>query len=194
MSANLSRLSEWLYHQAKGFTVLIFVGLEVLFAGFLLPYMQLKMGDGSSAPKPLDLHFGFTAEEAHQFLNSLSANGRAAYLQVEAIVDIVYPLVYSTLFILAISYFFKRAFPSDFRYRILNLFPLITLLADFTENGGIISLLVSYPETNNVAASIANFGNYCKWISCIVVILLLLLGIGSWVTKLVSTKQNPSKS
>lgn len=193
MLTNLTRLSEWFYQQAKGFTVLIFFALEILFAGFLLPFMQLKMGDGNAAPKPLDLYFGFSQEEAYQFLNSLSANGRAAYLQVEALVDIAYPLVYTTLFILAISYFFKRAFADDSRFRILNLFPLITLLADFTENGGIITLLLSYPLTNNIAISIANIGNYSKWISCVVVILLLLIGVGSWCSKLLTKKRNPTK-
>lgn len=194
MLSSLTKLSEWFYRQSKGFVVLIFLALEILFAGLILPFMQLKMGGGQSSPKPLDLYFGFTPEEAYSFLASLSAEGRSAYLQVEAFVDIVYPLIYTTLFILAISYFFKRAFSTDSSFRIFNLFPLLTLLADLTENTGIITLLLSYPAANDFAVQLANCGNYTKWATSGITVLLLLIGIGTWVTKLLSKKRNPSES
>jgi hypothetical protein len=190
----LIKLSEWLYKQSKGFAVLLFLVLEILFAGLILPHMQLKMGDGQSSPKPLDLYFGFTQEEADAFLSSLSPAGRATYLQVETLIDSIYPIVYTLLFVLTISYFFKRAISPNSLLLLFNLFPILTFLADLTENAGIITLLLSYPTSSPVAAQLANIGNHVKWITSAGTVLLLLTGIIIWGSKLLSQKQNPSKS
>jgi hypothetical protein len=185
--------SEWIYQRTKGFTLLAFLVLEIAFAGVLLPYMQLQMGDDVSTPKPLDLYFGFHPEEVYTFLTSLSHDGRQVYLFIEAVIDIVYPLIYTSLFVLAISYFYKRAFSADSSLRLLNLFPLLTLLADFTENAGIVVCLLNFPLLTNGAAYFASIGNYVKWGSSVICLLILLVGIGAWCVKLIGKAKLPEK-
>lgn len=191
MKPILSTLSAWFYQRATGITLLIFVALEMLFAGWLLPYMQLQMGDGVDLPRPLDLSFGFSPEQAQAFLGSLSERGRQVYLQVETVVDSIYPLIYTTLFILLISYFYQRAFVPGSAMRWFNLAPLVTMLADFTENSGIILLILAFPEPNELAARIATTGNYIKWGTSAACVLLLLVGIGAWAGRLLRKTTTP---
>jgi hypothetical protein len=58
----------------------------------------------------------------------------------------------------------RRLFPEDSRWRLLNLVPWLGLLADYLENLCTSIVMIRYPETTAIAASLAPLATFVKWI------------------------------
>jgi hypothetical protein len=71
----------------------------------------------------------------------------------------IYGVVYAIILIFIIK---KKMYSGRLRYLIL--LPFLISLFDLVENTGIIYLVSTYPESNDMVVSIASFANQLKWI------------------------------
>ncbi|MFD2522457.1 hypothetical protein [Emticicia soli] len=185
----LSSLSNLARRYASGLNVLIFFVLQMIISAGILPYMRSKF-DPQMILGVLDLKFGFTANEAYNILVAYGEEGRKYYLWVEAFIDVVYPLIYTTTNVLLLSYVFKRGFtPSSFMQQ-LNIFPILATIGDFAENAGIIAMLNAFPERADAAANFASAAGMFKWIAFGTSIALFLIGIIAWIIAAVKNKKH----
>jgi hypothetical protein len=77
----------------------------------------------------LDSRFWYSPDEARDFLQNIGERGRRIYVATQLTLDIVFPLIYGTLFAALIVHLYARE-----NAKILVLVPLLTVAADLLEN------------------------------------------------------------
>ncbi|WP_460470684.1 hypothetical protein [Emticicia fontis] len=183
----LTSFSNFVRRYASGRNVLIFFVLQMIISAIILPYMQGKF-DPTNTLGVLDLKFGFTPDEAYNMLKAYGEEGRKYYFFAEAVIDIVYPIIYTITNVLLLSYVFKKGFPANSFIQQLNIFPILATIGDFAENAGIIAMLNAFPERADNAASFASNAGMFKWIAFGTSIALFLIGIVAWIIAVVKKK------
>ena len=184
----LSSLSNFTRRYASGRNVLIFFCLQMLISAGILPYMQGKF-DPTGTLGVLDLKFGFTPDEAYNMLTAYGEEGRKYYFFAEAIIDIIYPVIYTITNVLLLSYVFKRGFTAGSFIQQLNIFPILATIGDFAENAGIIAMLNAFPERADSAANFASNAGIFKWVAFGISIALFLIGIIAWIIAVTQQKK-----
>lgn len=172
----MKKLSDFFYSKANGYLVLGFLAAQFTFSGAILPYFQ-KQFDPELNRGLLDLSFGFTPEKAYSILESYGEKGREVYLFVESFVDIVYPITYTTAFILLLSFLFKK---NSWNVGSLNLLPLGCLVFDLCENLGIIKMLNTFPEKANFWANFSSNLGMAKWVFAGITVIVVLITLVMW--------------
>lgn len=181
----LNTLSQRILKAANGksllFFLLLFIAFEVFFG-----IVGGKIEAVSNGASVLDLAMAYSPEDAYNlYLNKYSVEGHALYLKAEC-VDLFFPIAYSCFLALLISLGIKRFPEMPPQYRLLNLLPFAGGLADYMENIGIFSLLLTYPEKHyNMALWASGFGTL-KWMT---IFACVLLGLGSLGLILIRRKE-----
>ena len=173
----LTKLSETLKKIAKGWIVLIYFALELYFNAIALPKAGVKLGASSGGTGPIDLLFFYTPEKVYSMIDAYGEAGRALYRTIELTTDIVYPIVYTLFFSLAITWLFQRGLDKDHKFQRLNIVPFGAWLFDLLENLSIVIMLSSYPSQPGILAWIATVFTMIKWLFAGASIALLIIGI-----------------
>ncbi len=173
----LDKLSATLRKYANGWLALIFLAGEIFFNAVILPKQQAKMLTGSDGIGPIDLQLFYTPEKAYSMVESYGEAGRADYRLFELTGDILYPIVYTLFFSLAITWLFQRGFSSSSAMQKFNVVPFGGWLFDLFENLGIVTMLSIFPSTPPALAWLTALFTFIKWLFAIASGLLLLLGL-----------------
>lgn len=145
--------------------------------------MVVEYADGL---KLLDmLSRSYTVDYVHELFSALGKDGRHAYLYIQIPVDMVYPLLFALNYSLMLAFFLKKLNKLFGPLFYFTLLPIISGIADYFENFGIIYLLGQYPEIGQSAVQICNMFSLLKRTSASVsfvfmLIILLWLGI-KWI-------------
>lgn len=119
----------------------------------------------------IDVWFAYTPEKVYDLLPSLGQQGRMLYAVTELSLDILYPILYSTLLWLLMELFFSRLLPAINRLMQLKKLPAFLFSMDILENFCISALLLSYPMRLDWLAWAASVFSSVKFI-------LGVLGLG----------------
>jgi hypothetical protein len=103
--------------------------------------------------------------------------GRADYRLFELTGDIIYPIVYTLFFSLAITWLFQRGFPSNSPMQKYNVVPFGGWLFDLLENLGIVTMLSVFPSTPALLAWVTAIFTLIKWLFAIASGVLILTGL-----------------
>lgn len=172
----LNNLSNTLKKYANGWLVLLFLAGEIFFNAVILPGQQAKLQANPNAAGPIDLQFFYTPEKVYGMVASYGEEIRASYRIFEMTGDIIYPVVYTLFFSLAITWAFQRGFPPNSNIQKYNVVPFGAWLFDLFENLCIVAMLSIYPSTPAVLAWISTIFTMVKWLFAAVSITLLLYG------------------
>lgn len=173
----LTTLSATLKKYANGWLVLGLLAVWILFNAAIMPGQQKKIEAGSGGTGPIDLQLFYTPEKVYVMIASYSPEVRASYRLFETTGDIIYPIVYTLFFSLAITWFFQRGFASNSKMNNYNIVPFGALLFDLLENIGIITMLSIFPSTPAALAWISTTFTSVKWLFAGASIILLLIGL-----------------
>lgn len=173
----LIKLSDTLRKYANGWLVLVFLAGEIFFNAVVLPGQQAKIQAGSGGAGPIDLQFFYTPEKVYGMIASYSEDTRASYRTFELTGDILYPIVYTLFFSLAITWLFQRGFSSKSAMHKYNVVPFGAWLFDLFENLCIVAMLSVYPSTPAALAWASAIFTLIKWLFVIPTVLLLLVGL-----------------
>lgn len=176
----LDKLTNAIQKRASLATVTALGALYALFAG-ALNFWGAELERRCGGPV-LDLRRSFTAEEAYAVLGAYGPDGRRLYFALE-LVDVVYPLVYTAFFALAIAYVLKRSLPPASALHKLALLPLSSVVADYLENVGILTMCATYPEPWPRLGDAAGVFNAIKWLTAAACIAVTVLGLVGWLIK-----------
>lgn len=128
----------------------------------LLPHIEA----GTQGIRCFDMNFNYSFETAQAFINALGSDLKAYYLHVQLPLDFVYPLAYTTFFVLLMNTLMQKKSK-------LTALPLVLAVCDYGENIGIIRMLTA--ETLSPAmVSIANGFTMVKTVLLYVTILLII--------------------
>jgi len=173
----LTKLSNALRKYATGWLVLILLAGDVFFNAVLLPGQQGKIEAGSAGTGPIDLQLFYTAEKVYDMIESYSPEVRTSYRVFEMTVDIIYPIVYTLFFSLALTWLFQRGFATTSTMQKYNVVPFGAWLFDLLENICIVTMLSIYPSTPTILGSIAGIFTLVKWLFAGMTIILMLIGL-----------------
>lgn len=181
----MKKLSAFFYNRTNGYLVLGFLAIQFVFSGAILPYFQ-KQFDPDLTRGLMDLSFGFTPGRGYSILESYGEEGRKVYFFVESFVDIIYPVVYTTAFILLLSFLFKKNNWNIRKAGLLNIIPLPGMVFDMLENFGILQMLRAFPEKVEFWAKFASNAGLIKWSFAGATIVLVLVSLIVWLISLVN--------
>lgn len=173
----LASLSNTLQRYAKGWIIFVLFALDALFMGFIMPIAGALMKGDAGGPGPIDLQFFYTPAKAYEMVASYGEYGRAFYRNTELTVDIIYPIVYTLLLSLLITWLFQRGLRPGGRAQRLNLVPFGAWLFDLLENIGIVSMLAVYPSTPAVLAWATAICTMNKWLFAGASLVLIAIGL-----------------
>jgi hypothetical protein len=173
----LNNISEKFYKWANGWIVLLFVALDMFFAGFVMPLMGRLMKSGTGLEQPLDLMIFATPDKIFNMIEMYGDSTRMFYRTVELTADIAYPIVYTLAFGLLISWLFKRGFAPNSNMRKWNVAPVFAFVFDMLENLNIVTLLSIFPSTPVILGWTLFVFTTIKWLFAVVSIVLILIGL-----------------
>lgn len=146
--APLRRLSRAICRISTGRVVL---GSLILWVVFLVliqgrPFGIAALQDITGGATILDMTFTQGPDDVYAVLDTLGDAGRAFDLSYIVPLDLVFPATYMLFLSVGISWTLARWLHRDSQWFLLNLAPLVAGIADYCENAGVITLLLTYPE------------------------------------------------
>jgi uncharacterized membrane protein YeiB len=170
-------------YRALGFMLVILVGMNFAATAFYRSTNSIGMLDLAAGANLLDNRSaGYTPAEAYQMIAAYGEQGRRYHLLLTA-ADIILPAALATFFALAITYFYSRLFPSGALLRWLLLLPAVYLAADYLENVGIVTMLLSFPAALPAVATLANAMFMIKNLSAAALVVTTLIGLSAWLLR-----------
>lgn len=172
----ITSISDRAYRQAHPRTMLLLLLLLLVMNMFIFPRYAERIVP-EAGPPLLDLRFGFSADEAYSTLEAFGEQGRAAYLEMLLVADIMYPLIYGLLLIMLASFFLRRILKPDNQLRIINLLAVDAVIFDFLENAGITYMISQFPLRADFAAGLTSVFNIMKWVMAGMAVVLVLVSM-----------------
>ena len=172
----MTKFSNFLRKYANGWLILGLLAIWILFNAMILPQQQKKMEAGSGGTGPIDLLVVYTPEKVYGMIAAYSPDVRSAYRTFELTGDVAYPIIYTFLFALAISWCFKRGYAPDSRMQQYNVIPFGAWLLDLFENLGIVAMLSVFPATPGILAWFTAVFTFLKWMFVFASAILLVVG------------------
>jgi hypothetical protein len=173
----MSKLLEW---QRKLANWKVIIGLIVAFIIIeiaVLPNISARINDYSNDAGVIDLQLHYSVDKLYEMVEAYGEDGRRFYITFSTTGDVVYPIVYSSLFSLIITLLYRRAFLAQSIMHRLPLLVYLTLVFDLIENACIITVMVSLPNKLTTIAQLSNMFTMAKWSMAGVSIILLLIGL-----------------
>ncbi|MCC7117296.1 MAG: hypothetical protein IT310_02130 [Anaerolineales bacterium] len=173
----LQNLSAKFYKWANGWAVLVFLALDFIFAGFVMPLIGGLMKSGTGLEQPLDLMIFATPDKLFEMIERYGDSTRRFYRNVELSADLIYPIIYVLAFSLLISFLFKRGFAPHQPIRQWNIVPVGAYVFDLLENITIVILLSVFPTQPVTLGWLLFLFIALKWFFVGALIVLILFGL-----------------
>ena len=165
------RIAGWQTFVAALLVYLVF-GLYVMPHG-LATIQQLS----GKKVEVLDLQFSYTPEHARAILSEYTDESRAYTMRFSAIDDGLYPIAYTFLILIMMSWLSRSLAVHGIRTGYLHLLPFVVMLADYTENTCIITMIRRYPDFSDGLLRISSLCTTVKWSLLGLEALMILVGL-----------------
>lgn len=126
--------------------------LILLFLIFGKPFGIAQLREMTGGATILDMTFTTSPQQVYAVLDALGTEGRMFDLTHIVTLDLVFPFAYTLFLSIAITYVLLRYLRKESPWFRLNLVPLVAGAADYCENVGVITLLLSYPARLDIVA------------------------------------------
>lgn len=178
----LMRLSSWLRRISTGWVALAGLLIFLLFSALVLPDQSQKAEKISGEAGSPDTSFFYAPTDLARMAEAYGEQGRQAYVRARFTFDLIFPLVYTFFLITSISWVFGKGFPASSRWQLANLVPLLGMLCDYLENITASLVMLRYPDSAGIAATLAPVFTILKWSFIGLSFGLLVIGIlaGLW--------------
>ncbi len=182
-------MKELISRNSKGKTVIIFVIITAIIY-LIMPIVTMPIVNRfTNGMKILDLlPGGYNFEYVITLFNNLGEEGRHSYLFYQIPVDMVFPLLFAITNSLLIAFFLKKLKRLKTPFIYLCFLPLISGVADYSENIGIIIMLNQFPDITMFAVKITSLFSVIKYSTItisflVIIVLVILLGIKGKIQK-----------
>ena len=118
----------------------------------------------------LDLELFYSKEDVVKNLDAIGYNGRRIYVLSSLLLDTVYPILYTSLFLGAYSKLFRST-------KVILLVPITAFSFDILENVHITMLNLNFPNINETYVYLSSTLTLFKWIAILITISVLIYGI-----------------
>jgi hypothetical protein len=177
----MKQFSGYLYRRSNLWLSLILTVLMVLYAALVMgsrsECITVELPEGVSL---LGLRFGYNYRDAAELFGYLSRDALECYSRLLRIWDNLFPFLYGGMYMAWISLIYKNIRLRSNHLALVNLFPLVPMLADLVENLLENALVRGYAETGQLAKSgitAASAVTAVKWSLSTLNYLIILTGI-----------------
>jgi hypothetical protein len=167
--------------------LICFILMLIAFTAALNNPFILKMNACTNLPL-LDTAINYSPVQAYNYLDALGADGRTAYIRFLLIIDIAFPIAYSILAFLILTFFFQRTIPRDNPMYILRFTPFLMGILDLLQNVMELVMLFNYPEQLARTAQIASIITTIKMNLGLVIVLIIVITSGITVYRLIKNR------
>jgi hypothetical protein len=129
------------------------------------PFGLAQLHEITGGATILDMTFTTGPDQVYSVLSALGDAGRAFDLTHIVPLDLVFPFTYGLFLALGISWGLSRLLPEGSPWLLLNLAPVLAAAADYCENAGVITLLLTYPARLDPVAWFVSIMYAVKFIS-----------------------------
>ena len=173
-------ISAFLQHRTNGWSLLVSTAIFAIFITVILPQQSLASAVYSKGVGGVDTRFYYTPGEVYQIAEAYGESGRRAYITARLTFDLVWPWAYAFFFGSLISFVFTRTFPSESRWQLANLVPVVGLCFDYAENLGISLIMAAFPLRLDGLAWATTMFTMLKWVFVNASFLIPAVGLGIW--------------
>ena len=157
--------------------------LTLIMNGTDLPFSTPTIEDYSGGLRILDMRFSYGPEEANNLFEALGSEGRQAYVMLHLMPDLLFPITYSLAFACTSAWFLVRVLPLDHPLQWLSLTPLISGVADISENVSLVIANSAYPTQIDWLTSTASLLTKIKFGLMPIGVILLTALVVLWFTR-----------
>ena len=118
----------------------------------------------------LDLELFYDKNNVIKNFNAIGPDGRSIYVLSSLLLDTVYPILYTSLFLGAYSKLFRSS-------KVILLAPITAFSFDILENLQITRLNLSFPNINETNVYLSSMTTSLKWIAIVIAITILIYGV-----------------
>ena len=179
----MKRISDFILRISNIWTVLIATAIFALFIAVILPQQAAASETYSEGVGSVDTSFFFTPDEVYDIAEAYGEAGRRAYITARLTFDVVWPLAYAFFLGTLISIIFKRAFPLESRWQLLNLVPVLGLIFDYGENISISIIMAAFPLRLDWLAWLTTGFTMLKWTFISAAFVVPLIGLVAWIVR-----------
>ncbi|RAU82859.1 hypothetical protein [Pontibacter arcticus] len=172
----MKRLTKLIEQNISGKKVLgLFVLTNIIYV-FMLAYTIPATMRYSYGMKLLDMMpAGYDFNYVNALFGSLGKEGRETYLTTQLPVDMLYPFLFGLSYCLVMGYFLSKFGKLNGSFVYLCILPIISGIADYLENLGIILMLYLYPHLDKVYVTITSGFSIIKSSSTTIFFIALLI-------------------
>jgi len=176
----MKKVSAFFYDNVTLMSCIIATLIMVGYASFVMGGFSSCFEIEGEGPSSLGLSFGYSFETVLQFFTNRDSEAIRCYVDFISIWDNIFPLLYSAMYILWISYLWKNVNQSRPRLRLINLFPLLMILMDWSENFMEVQMATYYLTNQTLLESQASFASFIsitKWMGSTICYAIIIVGI-----------------
>ncbi len=151
--------------------LLIIVSIIAICNPFLL-----EMNNHTRLPL-LDTTMNYTPAKAYNYLDELGIEGRASYVRFLFIIDIAFPVAYSILGFLILSFFLQRITKKENLLYLLRFSPFLLGLLDIMQNIFELILLLNYPNHLLKTAQAAGIITTVKMNAGLLIVIIIIIAV-----------------
>jgi hypothetical protein len=171
----MKQIRSLIHKNATGKKVAILFSLTSVVLGIMMLVTVPKTMAYANGLELLDLMpGGYDMVYVTNLLTTLGEKGRTVYLHYQIPVDMVYPFLFGISNCLLLTFLLKKLDKYNTAFFYLCLLPIVTGIADYLENIGIISMLTNYPYLSDSTVVMTNLCTITKGIAGAVYFLSLL--------------------
>lgn len=152
--------------------------LTALFTFYIFPQIDYRQYNASI--RILDVRIWYSVADMQQLFAILGAGGRALYWFQTAVIDMVYPLVYGSLFVFIVLRFGSFNLTNQW-VAFWHFSVFLAPLMDYLENFNTLIALTLYPEIPSVLALSGSLFTGLKWLNAVAALLLMFFTIAVWI-------------
>jgi hypothetical protein len=188
------RISYILRSMATGKALLGSLGLWLMTGALIYgkPFGIAQLQEITGGTTILDMTFTTNPDQVYAVLAALGEAGRAFDLARIVPLDLAFPFTYALFLALGISWAFSRLLPEGSPWFLLNLAPVLAAAADYCENAGVVTLLLTYPARHDPVASFVSIMYCVKFLFSAVSFITLFAALAGCVV--VALLRHPSGS
>lgn len=132
----------------------------------------------------LDMAGFYSVDTAYRMLEEQGNDGRQRYLLINSTLDIIYPVFYTSFYLIWVALTWGGILSKKNKYiNLVYFFPIAAFCSDYLENAGVIAMILKYPVRLEGIALATSIASAAKWIIFIILNILQLVGTGLKLVK-----------
>jgi len=184
----MTKFSDWMIRQSRGWFVLVAILVFMLFMIFVLPDQAAKAEEYAKGSGSPDTSFFYTPERLFELAEAYGEEGRQAYVRARFTFDLVFPLAYVFFLATTISWLLNKCLDAGSSWRKLNLAPILGGIFDLLENSSTSLVMAGYPERRFLVAQLAPIMTLVKWVFVYGSFVILMVFLGVWIFRSVKNR------